>query len=143
MWEGLLPIGSIVKLENFDRLVMIMGVWAIIDGEEENVIDYSGVIYPEGYINKELTLAFDRDKITDVLYIGYMDDQQKYLMDRVEPLLDGIKSGELSVDEALEMASQIAADEDMDEFEDEPEDESEDEPEDEPENENEDDQEDE
>ncbi|WP_051201163.1 DUF4176 domain-containing protein [Butyrivibrio sp. XPD2002] len=143
MWEGLLPIGSIVKLENFDRLVMIMGVWAIIDGEEENVIDYSGVIYPEGYINKELTLAFDRDKITDVLYIGYMDDQQKYLMDRVEPLLDGIKSGELSVDEALEMASQIAADEDMDEFEDEPEDEPEDESEDEPENENEDDQEDE
>ncbi|WP_408070256.1 DUF4176 domain-containing protein [Butyrivibrio sp. JL13D10] len=110
MWEGLLPIGSIVKLKNLEMLVMIMGVWQTKISDETAVYDYAGVTYPHGYINRDLTLGFDREDIEDVLYIGYMDYQQQFFMERIEPILDGLKAGEITQEEATEMA-QNAADE--------------------------------
>ena len=52
--NGLLPIGSVVLLKNSTKRVMISGVAQVsTDGGDEKVYDYTGVLYPEGFMSVE------------------------------------------------------------------------------------------
>ena len=110
MWEGLLPIGSIVRLRQTEKLIMIIGTWQVGGSEETTIYDYAGVTYPEGYINRDILLGFGREEVTEVLYVGYMDTIQHFYMERLEPIMDGLKSGELTEEEADEAVENMLYD---------------------------------
>lgn len=75
MKYDLLPIGSIVKLKNDERLLMIYGVLQKTVTEPEKVFDYAGVSYPEGNFMPGSHKLFNTEDIAEIRFRGYEDDE--------------------------------------------------------------------
>lgn len=73
--NGLLPIGSVVLLKNSTKRVMIIGVCQISKKEDgtQKFFDYSGCVFPEGYLGPDKTFLFNNDQIDQLFAIGYQD----------------------------------------------------------------------
>lgn len=77
MFEGLLPIGTVVLLKNSTKRVMIIGLLQKQLKEGNEVIwDYSGCFYPEGYMGPDKTFLFNGTQIEKVFAVGYQDEEQ-------------------------------------------------------------------
>lgn len=77
MFNGLLPIGTVVLLKNSTKRLMIVGViQKQINAGEEKIWDYAGCVYPEGYIGPDKTFLFNSDQIEHIYAIGYQDEEQ-------------------------------------------------------------------
>lgn len=85
--EKFLPIGSVVMLENGTKKVMITGFCAVEENNRDKMWDYTGCIYPEGYMDSKTSCLFDHDKIKEVFFIGYQDDEEKSFKDRLNEVL--------------------------------------------------------
>ena len=59
----LLPIGTVVKLEETELFVMIIG--RMVVSADKRDFDYVGVPYPVGYLGDEKVLCFNHDKIVE------------------------------------------------------------------------------
>ncbi|KMP34602.1 DUF4176 domain-containing protein [Bacillus albus] len=77
----LLPIGTVVKLEDMEQSVMIIGRMAI--SEDKREFDYVGVLYPIGFIGNENVLCFNYDKIIEEMHKGYMTDEELVLREKL------------------------------------------------------------
>lgn len=66
----LYPIGSVVKLRNAEKELMVIGILPTNEGVQ---YDYLAVLYPEGYINDKYIFLFNHNDILEVKYLGYMD----------------------------------------------------------------------
>ena len=73
----LLPIGSVVLLNNGTKRVMITGFYSIASNDPNKVYDYCGCMYPEGVLSSEQNLLFDHNQIAKLVYMGYKDDEEK------------------------------------------------------------------
>jgi len=71
----MLPAGSVVLIGDNTKRLMIIG-FLQQEAETENVWDYVGIPYPEGYMGSERTYLFNHSQITRVFSIGYQDDEQ-------------------------------------------------------------------
>ncbi len=67
-----LPIGTVVSLEEATKKLMIIGQSVQLEGNEQ-VFDYIGVPYPEGYIDSETMFLFMHKDIKEAHYIGYVN----------------------------------------------------------------------
>ena len=101
MWEGLLPIGSVVQIKGVGdkQNVMIAGLNAIEPDGDGTIYDYTGVMHPYGFIDQ--VYVFNRDQIEKVISVGYMDDEHFYVYDRVDEILAKVRAGELTVDDLI------------------------------------------
>ena len=97
MFEGLLPIGSVVLLKDSSKRVMIVGVLQkqIKEGDEV-VWDYSACLYPEGYMGPDKTFLFDHEQIEKVYAIGYQDEEQFAFKEKIDQVREDIMSSALS-----------------------------------------------
>ncbi|CAG9615003.1 hypothetical protein BACCIP111899_04237 [Bacillus rhizoplanae] len=77
----LLPIGTVVKLEDMEQSVMIIGRMVI--SEDKREFDYVGVLYPIGFIGNEKVLCFNHNKITEEMHKGYMTDEELGLREKL------------------------------------------------------------
>ena len=66
-----MPIGTVVRMEGAERLVMIVGYMAI-DGMTGRAWDYAGYPYPEGKQDPS-ELFFDRGDIAELYQLGFCD----------------------------------------------------------------------
>lgn len=73
MFQGLLPIGSVVLLKDSTKRVMIIGVCQKGGNDPQKVWDYAGVVFPEGYLSSDKVFLFDTDQIAQIYQIGYLD----------------------------------------------------------------------
>jgi hypothetical protein len=112
MWEGLLPLGSVVKLKKAEEHVMIMGYSHSPINKKERLYDYAGILYPYGYQNRKAVFLFDREDVEKVFYIGYMDERSKNFMETAEAAIDGLKSGAITEEEAKELYRGLLGDKD-------------------------------
>lgn len=78
MYQQLLPIGSIVKLKEAERRVMIYGI--LQQTPEDEIFDYVGVPYPEGYTTVMTKVAFQHSDIEEVEFRGYEDEEREKFM---------------------------------------------------------------
>lgn len=67
-----LPIGSVVKIEDIDELVMIIGAMQQ-DVDTGISWDYAALLYPQGLTDKDKNLLFNKDSIESIYYIGMQD----------------------------------------------------------------------
>lgn len=80
--KELLPIGSIVLLKDAQRNIMICGLKQIkVTGDasenfEEELYDYAGVMYPEGFISNKLQFLFNHEDIETIVFIGYENEER-------------------------------------------------------------------
>ena len=68
--KELLPIGSVVRLKEAKKKLMIFGVKQM-DSSEQKEYDYIGVIYPEGNLGTKFQVVFNHDSISEIVFRGY------------------------------------------------------------------------
>ncbi len=79
-----LPVGSVVLLKNGKKKLMVIGIKQRVPGEEMKEYDYMGLLYPEGYLTKELVYMFDHEDIAEVIFRGYHDAEREQLLETIE-----------------------------------------------------------
>lgn len=82
MAARLMPIGSVIKLKEAEKRLMIIGVFQR-NGDGE-AYDYIGCPYPEGYIDSETMFLFNHQDIADVSYLGYDDIERQAFVKMLE-----------------------------------------------------------
>lgn len=88
--EKYLPIGSVVLLKDAKKRIMITGFCCIGNEDKSKTYDYSGCLYPEGFISSEQTLLFDHNQIEKVYCLGYSDDEEKEFKTKLKEVLSKI-----------------------------------------------------
>lgn len=77
--SALLPLGTIVILQNGEKKIMIYGRKQM-EATTQKVYDYVACLYPEGNINEEYSYLFNHDDIQDIIFRGYSDaDEETFL----------------------------------------------------------------
>lgn len=74
MDNKLLPIGSIIKMQESDLLFMICGYVDKNKKIDDKFYKYFGCIYPMGINGKE-SILINEEKIEKVIFIGYQDSK--------------------------------------------------------------------
>lgn len=85
--KNLMPIGSVVRLKEANKKLMIIGIKQM-NAEKGTVKDYIGVMYPEGYLNREVFFTFDEDDIEETIFEGYCSEEQKTFLEQVSEVLE-------------------------------------------------------
>ncbi|QEH67855.1 DUF4176 domain-containing protein [Cellulosilyticum sp. WCF-2] len=77
--EQILPIGSIVRLNNGNQKLMIINRAPLYNNEGSiGYFEYSGCLYPNGQTNQNV-FFFNEENIAEVLFMGYSDeDEEKF-----------------------------------------------------------------
>ncbi len=83
--SGILPIGSVVKLKESNKRLMIIGCMQQ-QTDTDKVWDYAGVPYPEGFIGAAHTYLFDQVQIARVFALGFQDEEQFAFSSQVDQL---------------------------------------------------------
>ena len=77
MFNDLLPIGSVVLLKEGTKKLMIIGLKPVKQDETQEMYDYIGVLYPEGYLSSDYSFLFNHDDINDVVFKGYNNPERE------------------------------------------------------------------
>ena len=80
--EDWLPVGSMVRLKDGERPVMVTGYMAV-DGGSGRIWDYVGYPYPEGKTSSQ-DYFFDKDMIAEIRLVGYLDQGAVTLLSALE-----------------------------------------------------------
>ena len=83
MEEKYLPIGTVVKLKGATKPLMIIGFCAQNSGTGD-LFDYSGCLYPEGLLSHEQIAAFNHDQISEILFEGFSNDEEKAFKEQMQ-----------------------------------------------------------
>ncbi|AQR93140.1 DUF4176 domain-containing protein [Clostridium saccharoperbutylacetonicum] len=74
--KKLLPIGSVVLLNDSDKKLMITGrLQREANDKNQTQWDYSACLYPQGHLSQESTLLFNQEQIERVYFIGFQDTE--------------------------------------------------------------------
>lgn len=82
-----LPIGSVVMVRGGDgQPIMIYGRKQVCVNEQGLVdhYDYAGCIFPEGNVDPYDNFFFDKEQIEQVLFIGYQNEDEMMLSQRLD-----------------------------------------------------------
>jgi hypothetical protein len=82
-----LPIGTVVKLENHEPEVMIIGILQEESSTPGVLFDYSGVDYPIGLVDPKKNYLFNKNQITKIVFLGYWDETQDVLQEKIKETL--------------------------------------------------------
>ena len=78
MEEKYLPIGSVVRLKDGNKRLMVTGFLPVEnEDKEEKVWDYCGCLYPEGILTPAENYLFDHEQIEEVHFIGLVDEEEE------------------------------------------------------------------
>ena len=69
--EDWLPVGSMVRLKDGERPVMVAGYMAI-GGSDGRIWDYVGYPYPVGRMDSR-DYFFDKESVEEIYLVGYLD----------------------------------------------------------------------
>lgn len=85
-FHEVLPVGSVVKLKEAEKRVMITGVMQILTETDEK-FDYTGVPYPEGFIGLESQVFFQHQDIESIFFMGFIDiERQEFIIEVTKKL---------------------------------------------------------
>lgn len=79
---NLLPIGSVVRMEDGTKSLLIVGI--LQTNSEGKMYDYIGCPFPEGYIDADHLFLFNHNDIKDVYYVGFSDEERNEFVDYLE-----------------------------------------------------------
>lgn len=87
MYEKYLPIGTVVMLKNGTKRLMITGFCTKSVEDNEKMYDYSGCIYPEGYLSFKNVCLFNHEQIDKIYHLGLVDDEEKQFKTKLNDFL--------------------------------------------------------
>ena len=77
--KELLPTGSVVRLVDGEKYLMIVGVMQTMAGIRKKECDYLGVLYPEGY-------GFNHVDVEEIVFRGYEDQEREEFLTKLSDL---------------------------------------------------------
>lgn len=95
MYSKYLPIGTVVKLNDVDKFAIIAGYFPSGEAKEGYVWDYSAFPYPEGMIDNDKVLQFDKQAIEKIIVMGYQDEIQISFINVLSEKADEIKKNNI------------------------------------------------
>lgn len=98
MWNGLLPIGSVVSIQGGSSRLMILASGVVMDYDHKKVYDYCSCPFPQGFSNHENMIMFNRDAIEDIYCVGYLSPEGEEYRKRVEENIKGLRDGTILFD---------------------------------------------
>lgn len=90
--EKYLPIGSIVLLKGGKKRAMITGFCSVAQENQDKIYDYSGCVYPEGYLSSNQVCLFDHDQIEKIFFVGYEDDEEKIFKGKLKQIVESLEA---------------------------------------------------
>ena len=90
--NGLLPIGSVVLLENSKKKVMVVGLAQRSAQNPDRIYDYVGVVFPEGFLDASKIILFNNNNIDQVFMIGYQDAEELSFKMRMDEALRKLRT---------------------------------------------------
>ncbi|HFR3425709.1 TPA: DUF4176 domain-containing protein [Streptococcus suis] len=85
-----LPIGSVVRLKNLDRDLMIVGLFPVVEKEgEQRYFDYTATYLPIGSVHQD-NAFFNKEDIEEVIFIGYIEINFQQLLANYEEMVEKI-----------------------------------------------------
>lgn len=91
MKEKYLPIGTVVLLKGGRKRAMITGFCSVAQENQEKIYDYSGCVYPEGYLSSNQVCLFDHDQIEKIFFLGFEDEEEKTFKDKLNKIVASIE----------------------------------------------------
>ena len=82
----LLPLGSIVTLNDSDEKLMIFGILQSTGEEGVEPYDYIGVPYPMGNMGPDNQFLFQHENIDQIIHLGYEDEEDIDFLTSLEDL---------------------------------------------------------
>ena len=91
----LLPVGSIVKIKNMEKEVMITGFYHIQkEDSTKKIYDYMGCIWPEGIIDTDQNLFFNNPDIDRILFEGLKNEEEQAFKEKLQVVYNKITKKE-------------------------------------------------
>lgn len=100
MANQLLPIGTVVQLEDSTARVMIAGYLPTGPSRPGYVWDYSGFKFPIGYMDDDEIYLFDQGQIETVLALGFQETEQFDFIAKLEAAAGKLKSNTVTQENA-------------------------------------------
>lgn len=93
----ILPIGTVVTLNNGEQKLMIISRFPLYNNEGEiGYFDYAGCLYPQGQVNQE-NYFFNEGDIQEIHFTGYVSEEEEQLKAKFEDEMGNIKYPQLSI----------------------------------------------
>lgn len=93
----MLPIGSIVKLNNGNQKIMIINRGALYNNNGTiGYFDYSACLYPFGQ-TEQVVLFFNEEDISEVFFEGYKDEEEIAFCEQYERKIKKVTYPRLSL----------------------------------------------
>ena len=89
--ERFLPIGTVVLLKGGKKRAMITGFCSVAQEKPNKIYDYSGCVYPEGYLSSNQVCLFDHDQIDKVFFLGYEDEEEQIFKEKLNRIVDTLE----------------------------------------------------
>ena len=87
--EGIfLPIGTVVMLKGGSKRVMITGFGAVSESTGDKLWDYSGCMYPEGFLSSDENCLFDHAQIEQVYHVGLIDEEETEFKKQLNEIME-------------------------------------------------------
>jgi hypothetical protein len=93
---NLLPIGTVVKVKDFRKLLMIYGRNQI-QTKTNTLFDYIAVPYPEGNLSEQFNVFLNRNRIEEVVHHGFESPQEVAMREKVELEIKKLKRNNKNV----------------------------------------------
>ena len=99
MKEKYLPIGTVVLLKGGKKRAMITGFCSVAQENQDKIYDYSGCVYPEGYLSSNQVCLFDHNQIEKIYFVGFEDDEEIQFKEKLNTIVANLEN-QMSVDAA-------------------------------------------
>lgn len=79
-----LPVGSVVRCKGSKQNVVIVARALLANDKNDQTVyfDYGAFYYPQGLVNQNV-LYFQRDAIEEVVFVGYINDSEKQIVQQL------------------------------------------------------------
>lgn len=91
MREKYLPIGSVVLLKGGKKRAMITGFCSVAQDNQDKIYDYSGCVYPEGYLSSNQVCLFDHDQIEKIFFLGFEDEEETIFKEKLKLIVENLE----------------------------------------------------
>ena len=92
--EKYLPIGTVVMLIGGSKRVMITGFCAVEENNKQKMWDYSGCMYPEGFLSSDQTCLFDHSQIEKVYHLGLIEEEEEAFKKTLKELTEAVNNAQ-------------------------------------------------
>ena len=77
-------------LKGGKKRVMITGFCSVAEENKEKTYDYSGCLYPEGYLSANQVCLFDHEQIDKIYHLGLIDEEEKAFKVKLESFMKNL-----------------------------------------------------